>query len=61
MEAIAVDEGEEIKIRKAIGEGEGELDHYIIDMVNEGIRKYKVRDDRDEDIEEEDNGLKDHC
>ncbi|RZR91800.1 hypothetical protein BHM03_00019990, partial [Ensete ventricosum] len=58
---IATNEDEKTKIREVKSESEGELDHHIIGAVGGGTGEDEVRGGGDKYVQEEEEGLRDHC
>ncbi|RWV85846.1 hypothetical protein GW17_00052324 [Ensete ventricosum] len=48
-------------IGKTKGDGEGELDHHIVGSICEGAGEDEVRGSGDEDVQEEEERVGDHC
>ncbi|RZS11173.1 hypothetical protein BHM03_00042489 [Ensete ventricosum] len=53
MKVVTMDEGGEIEVGEAGGEGEGELDYHVIDVIGVDIRDDEVRGGGDEDIQDD--------
>ncbi|RWV84985.1 hypothetical protein GW17_00053266 [Ensete ventricosum] len=58
---LSLEDKADLKWVEAGGKGEGELDYHVVVIVGEDAGENEVRGDRDEDVEEVDDGLGDNC
>ncbi|RZS25103.1 hypothetical protein BHM03_00058261 [Ensete ventricosum] len=58
---LSLEDKADLKWVEARGKGEGELDYHVVVIVGEDAGENEVRGDRDEDVEEVDDGLGDNC